>query len=86
MRKQSIDTSLQVEKVLISLLKKATIAQKFSQVRFLSKRTMSLSRRAISRVNKDLNNQEVNLLFIKYHYGEDLAIRLMDYLNKNKNG
>lgn len=86
MRKQSIDTDLQVERVLISLLRKATITQKFSQVRFLTRRTISLSRRAISRVHKDLNNEEVNLLFIKYHYGEDLAIRLRDYLNKKQNG
>ncbi|HDL19449.1 MAG TPA: hypothetical protein ENH29_10375 [Bacteroidetes bacterium] len=76
MRTQSEDTDPKAEKVLIALLRKASIAEKFAQVRSLSKMTMQLSRRAIARVHPELNEEQIDLLFIEYHYGKDLAERL----------
>jgi hypothetical protein len=39
-----------------------------------------LSKRAIARANKDLSEEQVNLLFIEYHYGKDLAGRVEKYI------
>ncbi len=82
MKTQSIDTHPQIEKVQISLLKRQSTAQKFAQVCSLSQTTIQLSKRAIARKNKNLDEKQVNLLFIGCQYGEDLAARVNDYLNR----
>lgn len=82
MRTQSPDTDPRVEKVLIELTRKVSIAEKFSQVRELSNLAMQLSRRAIRRANPEISELEVDLLFVKYHYGDDLANRLKRHLDK----
>jgi hypothetical protein len=82
---QSSDTSQQMEKVCIDLIRKASAAEKFSQVRALSKTTQQLSRRAIRRANKELSEDEIDLIFVSHHYGEKLAARLKKYLSKIKN-
>lgn len=84
MRTQSIDTDPQIEKVLISILKKENLAKKFSKIRSLSRLTMQLSKRAIARQNKMLDENQINLLFIEYNYGKDLADRVRQYLHKDK--
>ena len=82
MRTQSIDTHSDAEKILIPLLKKESISKKLSQIRSLSQMTIQLSRRAISRANENLNEEQVNLLFINYHYGNDLEKRVKKYIEK----
>jgi hypothetical protein len=80
MKTQSIDTHPKTERILISLLKQESTAKKFSQIRSLSQMSIQLSKRAISRVNKELDENQINLLFINYHYGKDLAERVRKYL------
>jgi len=82
MKTQSIDTHPKTEKILISLLKQQSTAKKFSQIRSLSQMSIQLSRRAISRANKTLDENQINLLFINYHYGKDLAERVGKYLTQ----
>jgi hypothetical protein len=82
MKTQSPDTHPKTEKVLISLIQKASPAQKIHQVRSLSQTVMLLSKRAIARANPDLSQRELDLLFVSYHYGEDLADRLRKYLEE----
>jgi hypothetical protein len=79
---QSIDTHPEEEKVLISLFRNASPTKKLSQVRSLSQTMIQLSKRALARANKSLDEQEVNLLFVSHHYGKDLADRLRRYLEK----
>jgi len=81
MKTQSIDTHPKTERMLISLLKQESTAKKFSSIRSLSQMSIQLSRRAISRANKTLDENRINLLFINYHYGKDLAERVRKYLN-----
>jgi hypothetical protein len=81
MKTQSADTHPDVEKVLVSLFRKASTAQKLSQVRAMSQTTIQLSRRAIARANKHLNERQINLLFIRHHYGKDLAENVKKYLD-----
>lgn len=84
MKTQSSDTNIKAEKVLISIIQKSTTAQKFSQICSFSQTTMQLSKRAISRANHDLSELQINLLFVKYHYGKELANNLEKYI-KTKN-
>jgi hypothetical protein len=45
---------------------------------------MRLSRRAIARANEDKDPEELDLLFIRLHYGETLARRVADYRRKGR--
>jgi len=81
MRTQSSDTHPKAEKVLISLLRNAGTARKFSQVRSLSQTTLQLSRRALARANKDLTERQIDVLFVSHHYGKELADKLDNYLD-----
>ena len=82
MKSQSVDTHPQIEQIQISLLKKQSIAKKFAQVCSLSQTTIHLSKRAIARVNQNLDDKQINLLFITYQYGKDLADRVDKYLSR----
>lgn len=85
MKTQSIDTYPDTERVLISLIRKQSISKKLSQVLSLSQTTIQLSKRAIIRANKDLDADQINLLFINYHYGKDLAEQVKEYIAKGHN-
>ncbi len=78
------DTSPEAEAVQISLIRQATTAKRFAVMCSLSRTAMMLSRRAIQRANPDLNETEVDLKFVAYHYGEDLANRVREYLEKRR--
>ncbi len=82
MKTQSIDTHPQIEQIQISLLQKQSIAKKFARVCSLSQTTIQLSKRAIARANPNLDDKQINLLFITYQYGKDLAARVAEYLNR----
>ncbi len=82
MRTQSIDTHPKAEEVLIGLIRKATIAKRISRMRSLTRTILRLSKRAIAKANPGLSEQELNILFVRIHYGEDLANRLQKYLNQ----
>ncbi len=51
MKTQSIDTHPEIEKVQISLIRKASIAKRLSTIQSLSQSVILLSRRAIKRAN-----------------------------------
>lgn len=80
MRTQSIDTDSKTEAVWVAMLRKATPARKFAQVRSLSEMALSLSRRAIARRNPDLSETGLRVLFVRHLYGADLADRFGEYL------
>jgi len=84
METQSRDTNIKTEKKLISLLQKEKRTEKFSKVCSLSETAINLSKRAIKRANKSLNEKQINMLFIEYNYSKDLADKVKKYLNSNK--
>jgi hypothetical protein len=84
MKPQSPDTNIKTEKILISLLQKENGAKKFSHISSLSETVTNLSKRAIKRANKNLSEEQINLLFIEYNYGKDLAEKVKKYLVRNK--
>jgi hypothetical protein len=79
MTSQSPDTAPEAEKVQIELIRQSSVSKRIATVRSLSLTTMYLSRRAIQRANPSLSEREVDLAFVAYHYGEDLAERLASY-------
>jgi hypothetical protein len=82
MKTLPLDTRPETEKVLISLLRNASTAKKFAQIRSLSQTVLQLSRRAITRANRNLGEEQINFRFLSLHYGKDLAERVEDYLHK----
>jgi hypothetical protein len=64
------------------LLRQASIAKRLAVMRSLSRTTIQLSRRAIHRANPTYSQLDVNLAFVAYHYGEELAQSLRRYLER----
>ena len=85
MKIQSIDTNPETERVLISLIRREGLSKKLSHIFSLSQTTIQLSKRAISRANKNLDLNQIKLLFIKYHYGKELADKVKKYIDKGNN-
>jgi len=79
---QSPDTHPRMEELQVSLIRSASTAKRISSVRSLSESAIRLSRRAIKRANPDLNEKELNLKLVSYHYGENLAALLHEYMDK----
>jgi hypothetical protein len=80
MKTQSPDTEKNAERVLIDLLRKKSVSEKFNQVRSLSRVLMRLSRRAITRSRKTQNETEADLPFVELNYDKALAERMKRYL------
>lgn len=81
MKTQSADTHPDAERFLVSLFRQLTVAKRIEKMCLLTRMTIQLSRRAIVRRNPGLSDREIDLLFVKYHYGEDLANRLSQIMN-----
>ena len=81
---QSTDTNPEVERVLISLIRKLSTEEKLNRTLQFSSSIINLSKKAIHRANPDLSEEERNILFVKYHYGDELADKLKEYLNQNR--
>lgn len=84
MKTQSIDTHPKAEEVQIRLIRQATVAQRIGKMRSLTSSLMGLSKRAIRRANPEASQDELDVLFVKYHYGEELAARFQAYLQQRK--
>ncbi|MBV6421956.1 MAG: hypothetical protein DAHOPDDO_03244 [Ignavibacteriaceae bacterium] len=80
MQTQSTDAHPEVERVLISLIRKLSREEKLNQTLKFSSSIINLSKRAIARANPELNDAERNILFVQYHYGQELANKLRNYL------
>lgn len=76
----STDTNPEAERVLISLLRKLSAKEKLDRTLYFSSSIINLSKRAIERANPELNDAERNILFVQYHYGQELANKLRNYL------
>lgn len=78
---QSSDTHLEIENILISLIRQQSTAKRTSQMCSLSQTTRKLSKRAIKRANPTLSEQELNQLFVNYLYGLKLENRFCRVIN-----
>jgi hypothetical protein len=82
MKTQSVDTTAEAERVQIELFRKAGSARRFGLMRSLSQTTMKLSRRAIRRRYPHTSDQEIKLIFVSLHYGQDLKDQLVADLQR----
>jgi len=80
---QSTDTNPEVERILISLLRKLSTEEKLNRTLNFSSSIIKLSKRAIARANPELTEDERNLLFVEYHYGVELANKLRSFQEQN---
>lgn len=81
MSTQLSDTHPKAGEFQISLFRRASVAERLSRTRSLSRTVIQLSRRAILRSNPELSEQELNLVFVAHCYGCELAERLREYVN-----
>ena len=81
---QLSDTHPKSEQFQLSLIRRASVAERIAKTRSLSRTVIRLSRRAIARANPNLNEEELNLLFITLHYGREIADRVRKYLTRKK--
>jgi len=84
MKPKLSDTDSASQHVLIDLFRKATPAEKFARVRSFSQSIMQLARQGISKANPGISKKEIDILFVKQHYGSELAAQLSVYLEKHE--
>jgi hypothetical protein len=82
MKTQSIDTDPKAEAVQIALLRQASVARRITRMRSLTQTILRLSQNAIAKANPGLSKQELKVLFVRYHYGDELANRLQAYFKQ----
>ena len=85
MKTQSIDTHPAAEAVQVDLLRKAGVARRFALAASLTRTTIELSRKALRLRYPKANEDEIALMFVALNYGDDLALRLKEYLSGAKN-
>ena len=78
------DTNSKITDIQFELIKKASPQKRFYLTCSLTQTVRELSRRAIKKANPGLNKRELDLLFVKYHYGIDLYYKLKKYLEERE--
>ncbi len=86
MRTQSEDTSPEMERVQIELIRKASPAKLFGLVRSMSQTMMQASRENIRRLHPDANKEELTLIFVELYYGKKLADLVRTQMEKYRGG
>ena len=85
MRTLLSDTNPKVEKALINLIRQKSIPERLTQMENLTSLVMQLSKRAIARNNRGKDKRELDLIFVKLHYGEELSNKVRQHLKKISN-
>ena len=86
MRTQSEDTSPEMERVQIELIRKASPAKLFGLLRSMSQTMMQASRENIRRLHPDANKEELTLIFVELYYGKELADLVRTQMEKYRGG
>ena len=86
MRTQSEDTSPEMERVQIELIRKASPAKLFGLLRSMSQTMMQASRENIRRLHPDANKEELTLIFVELYYGKELANLVRTQMEKRRGG
>jgi hypothetical protein len=76
MRTQSEDTSPEIERVQIELIRKASISKRFAIMQALSQFLIEANKQRIRKDHPGINEQGVALIFVARNYGQVLADRL----------
>jgi hypothetical protein len=79
---QAQDTPEEIDRVQIELLKMAGNPLRLRKALQLSDLVKKMSRRAIARRHPELSANELDLLYVEYCYGRELAQKLRAYLSR----
>ncbi len=86
MRTQSEDTSPEMERVQIELIREASPAKIFGLVRSMSQTMMQASRENIRRLHPDASKEELTLIFVELYYGKEPANLVRTQMEKRRGG
>ncbi len=84
MRTQSEDTSPEMERVQIELIRKATISKRFALMQAWSQFLIEANKQGIRKDHPGASEEEVALIFVGRHYGQALADRLQADLARRR--
>ena len=73
MRTQSEDTSPEMERVQIELIRKSTSAKRFAIMQAWSQLLMEANKQHIRKDFPGASEEEISLIFVARHYGQALA-------------
>jgi hypothetical protein len=86
MKPQSLDTSIETEKVQVELLRNSSIAKRLALARMLTNSTRKMAKNAIKKCNPGKSQRELDLIFVEVVYGKELAEQLREfYFAREKN-
>lgn len=83
MRTQSVDTSPDAERVLISMIRKAPISRRFGFVQSWTRSMIEGGKLNVKQVYPGSTNQDVELLYAERQYGKDIADELRTVVQKH---
>lgn len=86
MRTQSEDTSPEMERVQIELIRKASPAKIFGLVRSMSQTLMQASRENIRKLHPDASKEELTLIFVELYYGKEIANLVRTQMKRRRSG
>jgi hypothetical protein len=86
MRTQSEDTSPEMERIQIELIRKASPARLFGLVRSMSQTMIQASRRNIRKLYPDASEEEITLIFVELYYGKEVANLVRFQIEKRRSG
>ena len=73
MRMQSEDTSPEVERIQIELIRKASPAKRFGIMQAWSQLLIEANKQRIHKDHPDASEDDLSLIFVARHYGQELA-------------
>jgi hypothetical protein len=81
---QSPDTHSTAEAVQIELLRKASVADRLEKVWSLSRTVSQLALEGIRRAHPNASQEELLLLYVSIHYGQEIADGLRQYQDETR--
>ena len=78
------NSSAAADDVQVRLLRSAGMVGRFARARCLSESVITLSRRAIRKRHPEWSERDVLLEFVAVHYGQELAERVRDHLERRQ--
>ena len=76
------DTHPSIARKQIEMLRKAGSRRRLAMGLRMGEDAIQLSRRELRRLHPTLTDQQIALLWVKFHYGDDMADRLRAYLKR----
>jgi hypothetical protein len=77
------DTTPDAERVLVELMRQASVTKRISITRSLTNLAVRMSRQAIAEAHPEYGPLEVKLYWMELHYGKPLADEFREHIRRN---